>query len=1615
MFKPALRRPTIEALESRIAPAAVSAPLPTIKDAELAWDKNQFNDTHFVTAVTNTPLLLHAGQVLTTGSGARAGQYLMFVQKGTAEIFTTDLNNNGVVDYNEITGVAAGDGLRLISFVDIHGDIVTNLDADGTLSDSDNNAANNPVTHGDGRILNNSRIEAITMRSLVPGDITTADGAPGTAADVNLRISFTSYSIFGQILAGKGFGVDGDPTSGLHIDTKGIAVQKVLFGDNGIGANYYVDIKPTVGAIRTGTAASGEYFAFSYTAGDDTEGFIATFTPPAGQVGGDIINIAATSPYTFSGAYAGDGGLGARGGNIANVVLNGDDTSGYNLVAGNGGRGATGGAGGSIVNFTDQGSLTGEVLIQTGNGGQGTNGLGGNGGVLGLGTSTVQPSTGVTEVANLNINAGLFINLGDGGTGFRGGGNGASLSNLILRSPDSKLTSGLNVVGTTHDHAHDPTTGLLIGGGVIGNGNSFDFNGDGINDIVFSTTQPSALYVALGDGFGDFNQPISLDGPSNIQAITVADVNGDGHADVIVGSAQAGDFSGVTVFLSKFSNNNGVAQFKGFSSPIISPLPALDTGDPDSPFAFAFGYRRTSNPITSITAGDFDGDGHTDIALTADYASLGIIGLSAQIEQVLIVMTPDVEGGVSSGHFYADFGTKAANGQTAQSFLPFQSLGSANGAKVLATALNSTSPVDVVATLVTESTLNLGSISGKSYAGAPGPSPTDHLRVFDFSIKQFGPVELGAVRFDKVDTNRNLNQSTLVQASLLDFAIIDYNGDQSADFFAVTDTPSGFLVAATGDGFGGTSAALVNPGKSDNAGYTTQPLGAGTPMAIRGAVPTIGQASMSGAVVYFVGGAGGPEFTTFTFDPAVAVGSVVVNPGVLTTKFSGSAPADPKSGQAFDTVIVSDADRSFYEYAWSSTFNPNLKQFFEGIVVNTPDGFEFSQGPLAEHFVVINAGDGGTGEIGKGGNGGFLGNGTLKDFPTKRRLEGSIDYTLPALGDINVNLIGGRGGDGFSAGGTGGLLSGVAVRFNPDATLLFGNVSLIGGDGGNGSSGTGGAGGGISKAAVVEGTLIAGNGGDGLFGGAGGSITGHGQKAYADQVAVGVQLIAGQGGDGLRRGGAGGSILNYHSQFSINLIGTSGGYLSYTAGGGGSASAGPGGTGGDIKNVNVFVGGSLSGADNLLAGDIFMQAGDGGDGTIGARGGVISGFINQQSGDNPGLLVFIAGNGGNGSRGNGGAGGAVSNLSVSSAGTHHSNTFTISPFSYNHIIAGAGGDSSNGSGGAGGSVLNVNTTASDNIYAIAAGAGGNGLLAGGAGGSVKTLGLAVGGKGLVVAGSGGDAGAFIGDGGVVPTGFGGRIGKGGAGGSISNFVQTGGTAAHFDLIAGNGGDSLNFGSFLQTDGAKYVGAGGSISSVAVQGTLGNTNTSVAIKSYNDLLQGETMADFVDQILRTPTDAALIDDSHGNVGVVVGASGRLNTIFAGYDANQNAIFKSLKAFGAVNGDLINVQAGAVLAAVAGNVDQIAAIRSVRNLTLFGHPGSPLHVGFDKVDGTGVVDNQHPEYRSPDPDGKILDPGTGLRVYPSVPPLDGRLVDGAVVIATPPIGSVFTGDSHWFVVT
>ncbi len=1571
MFRKSYRT-SIEPLEARIAPASVASTTPvypTIPQAEAMP-----NGAGFVTAQVGTPVVVHAGQVLTTGAGPQSGSYLLFVQQGEALVFTTDLNHNGVVDPNEITGIAAGNNLRLISFVDIHGDIVTNLTASGILSDSKNNPSlYNPNLRGDGAVLLDNTIQMIEFRSLVKSDLTAGE-------DITLRYAPTNDSLYGNIFAGGGFGAtDG----GLLIDSSQATVVNTTVQANGPYHSSANPGQPTVGGIYVGTSASGHFFSFGLSRGDTIHpsGTIATFTPAPGEHGGDILNVGAStgsttttttgtgtggaagtgasvttttpnySTFNIGAVEAGAGGLGARGGNITNLTIDGDNASGYTAIAGDGGNGPTGGSGGSIVNFSDLGSLTGSILVQSGSGGTGTTGVGGAAGGVTLGT--------------VNVAGGFTVHLGNGGDGFTNGGNGAAIGNGSITVPTSTVVpSGTVVVSTMH-----------INDG-IGRTAPIDFNGDGTGDVVFATQNPNQLVVLLGvPNFpGTYFSPIYL--PmiyGNIDAITVGDFLGNGHPDIAVVSGDASQNPGIVVFASKFAG----AKFEGFETPRWSPLPDLFSPDPNaSPLYRAnFGFLHSNAPATALATGDFSGDGHTGIAVAATYYFSSGNNASPTPYEIVLFMKPDLHNGVADGQFYADFGTTGTN---LRPLLPFVDLGmGTTAAFVESTALSATSTHDVIGAVPT--------------TGGP-----KGIILADNSVPSIGGPALSFIALGNVDTDRTLNtpmmtdHQNFVKGTIGSFAITDLNRDGKADFAALTVSPAGYVSVAYGDGVGnGTSF------KRDNAGFYFGANGAGigtNQVAIRSAPDPATGLQNNLAVL---------DYDQATFQRLWAVVPLSMNT-------SGGANPDLTVGSpvlSFTNGTLDMNVRAFDSYVPRPAVQGVLQQPFL-FVVALPDTtadianslnhqIETSQTlppftPEVDNHVDLIGGNGGSGLIGAGGGGGSVGTGHLVAYTPpvtttgastatvvtgvsaggSQLLLGGTNITLPNDVTFNGTLLleAGSGGNGFTTGGNGGSVAGITIAYS--LTGAGGGVinptSLLAGNGGLGLSGSGGDGGSLAFNSIEYGELFqAGNGGTGLHGGNGGSVYGNGQAGFYDTLDTTVTLIAGNGADGNLGGGGGGSVTSFHASFNFTNQGNPSGAFSVTAGNGGNAVLGTGGSGGSVINDSPL--NTQQNQGNYMNGDILLLAGTGGDGITGGGGGSISTFVdNPSNGISPAILSILAGPGGHGVYGLGGRGGSVTGITVPSSGQPSTSLLNpvLTNYNYDRILAGDGGASSGGIGGDGGSLSNLNSVNTQSAFAVASGGGGSGLYLGGHGGSVLNSYLQLGGQNggtdsklLVIAGKGGNATAFVANPLDVSTplavqqnsAFGGLVGKGGAGGDINGVHQTGGISVEVDLIAGNGGDTVNYGS--NSDLGSYVGTGGSIVNVSAVGDFGNLDTTTKLKSYNDVIHGQTIQDFVNLQLRsTALPGPPINDMVGSEGIVVGAAGRLKEVFAGYDTRNQPLYASVAAPHGHNGYLVNATARGIESAIAGSVDQIALITAVANITLTAE-GS---IGINKIVGPGYLD-------------------------------------------------------------
>ncbi|MBX3744935.1 MAG: VCBS repeat-containing protein [Verrucomicrobiae bacterium] len=172
-----------------------------------------------------------------------------------------------------------------------------------------------------------------------------------------------------------------------------------------------------------------------------------------------------------------------------------------------------------------------------------------------------------------------------------------------------------------------------------------DLNGDGNQDLVLSVPRfaqfPGRLVTVLGDGQGGFgNRQVVADGP-DFRDVVTADVNGDGHADLLVLNATTG---AVAVFLGV---GDGAFQPQVDLAPTPRPITlavadlnrdgrpdllVLDNvsgsfladaslsiflGNGDGSFAPQPGLPLSRAPINLVT-GDFNRDGHPDVVISAN-------------------------------------------------------------------------------------------------------------------------------------------------------------------------------------------------------------------------------------------------------------------------------------------------------------------------------------------------------------------------------------------------------------------------------------------------------------------------------------------------------------------------------------------------------------------------------------------------------------------------------------------------------------------------------------------------------------------------------------------------------------------------------------------------------------------------------------------------------------------------------------------------------------------------------------------------------------------------------------------------------------------------------------
>jgi len=210
-------------------------------------------------------------------------------------------------------------------------------------------------------------------------------------------------------------------------------------------------------------------------------------------------------------------------------------------------------------------------------------------------------------------------------------GNGDGTFKSPVSYPAGPGASAVAVVALTSNHIQDlvvadyGTNGVANSGGVsvlMGNGDGTfqkavftptgsqplfiaarDFNGDGNMDIALAAdylanfTTGGSVDILLGNGAGGFDPVVHYPIPALPNSMAVGDFNGDGHLDLAVAGAGAGNLSLVE------GEGNGT-----FLAPINFTL-------------------STITPV-SLTAADFNGDGKTDLAMIDVTTGLVDVALS---------------------------------------------------------------------------------------------------------------------------------------------------------------------------------------------------------------------------------------------------------------------------------------------------------------------------------------------------------------------------------------------------------------------------------------------------------------------------------------------------------------------------------------------------------------------------------------------------------------------------------------------------------------------------------------------------------------------------------------------------------------------------------------------------------------------------------------------------------------------------------------------------------------------------------------------------------------------------------------------------------------------------
>ena len=121
-----------------------------------------------------------------------------------------------------------------------------------------------------------------------------------------------------------------------------------------------------------------------------------------------------------------------------------------------------------------------------------------------------------------------------------------------------------------------------------------DFTGDGRTDLAVANSDDNDVSIFLGNGDGTFQNQVTYAVGSDPVALVTGDFTGDGRTDLAVANEGS------------FDSDGNLIPGTGDVSVLL--------GNGDGTFQAQKTYAAGSNP-SAIVAGDFTGDGHTDLAV----------------------------------------------------------------------------------------------------------------------------------------------------------------------------------------------------------------------------------------------------------------------------------------------------------------------------------------------------------------------------------------------------------------------------------------------------------------------------------------------------------------------------------------------------------------------------------------------------------------------------------------------------------------------------------------------------------------------------------------------------------------------------------------------------------------------------------------------------------------------------------------------------------------------------------------------------------------------------------------------------------------------------------------